>query len=51
MNAELRRRLAFWAIGCLIAAITRNERYHKTWAVVFPGGQIIYMALNLLHLG
>jgi len=43
--------ITFWAIGCLVAAITRNERYHKTCAIVFPSVQIVYMAVNLLHLG
>ena len=43
--------IAFWAISCLVAAITRNERYHKTCAIVFPSVQIVYMAVNLLHLG
>jgi hypothetical protein len=43
--------IAFWTIGCLVAAISRNELYHKTWAVVLPSGQVIYMAINLLRLG
>jgi len=43
--------IAFWTIGCLVAATSRNELYHKTWAVVLPSGQVIYMAINLLRLG
>jgi hypothetical protein len=43
--------LGLWTVGCLIAATTRNERYHKTWAVLLPVGQITYTTINLLHLG
>lgn len=43
--------IGFSTIGCLVAALSRNERYHKTWAIIFPSGQMIYMAVNLLHLG
>ena len=40
-----------YLLGFTTAAITRNERYHKTCAIVFPSVQIVYMAVNLLHLG
>lgn len=43
--------IAFWTIGCLIAAISSNERWHKVWAVAFPSVQAIFTAINLLHLG
>jgi hypothetical protein len=43
--------IAFWAIGCLIAALSSNEGYHKTWAMLFPSIQAIFTAINLLHLG
>lgn len=43
--------IAFCTLGFLVAAITGNERYHKTWTIVFPSGQAIFMAINLLHLG
>ena len=43
--------IAFWTIGCAIAAIWDNERYHKIWAVVVPSVQVIYTIIVLLHLG
>ena len=43
--------LTFWAAGMLVAAITRNETYHKVWAILFPSVQAIYTAIILLHLG
>ena len=43
--------IAFWTIALFAAGITRNERYHKICAIAFPGGQVVYMAINLLHLG
>ena len=42
--------IGFWAIGCLIAALTSNERFHKSWAVAFISGQVIFTIINLLHL-
>jgi hypothetical protein len=43
--------IAFWTVGCMTAAIWRNERYHKIWAVLFPGVQVTYTIILLLHLG
>jgi hypothetical protein len=43
--------IAFWTIGCAIAAIWDNERYHKIWAVLVPSVQVIYTIIALLHLG
>ena len=43
--------IAFWTIGCAIAAISANERYHKIWAVLYPSAQAIYTIIVLLHLG
>jgi hypothetical protein len=42
--------IAFWTIGCAIAAICDNERYHKIWAILFPSVQVIYTLILLLHL-
>jgi hypothetical protein len=42
---------SFWTIGCLIAAITGSERYHKIWAIFFPSVQAIFTTIALLHLG
>lgn len=43
--------IGFQAIGCLVAAITRNERYHKTWSVLFPSVEALFTTIAQLHLG
>ncbi len=40
-----------WGVGCLIAGITRSERYHSIWALLFPAILITYTALVLVKLG
>lgn len=43
--------IALWTIGNLLAGMTRNERYHAAWAVIFPISQIGYATIALLLLG
>ncbi len=43
--------IGVWAGGALIAAFTRNERYHAVWAIAFPVEFVSYTAINLLKLG
>ena len=43
--------IGIWAIGSLTAGITRNERYHATWAIFFPAMMIFYTTRALLTLG
>lgn len=43
--------IAFWAIASFVAAFTKNEKYHATWAILFPTTQIAYTTLALLNLG
>jgi hypothetical protein len=43
--------ITIWAIGSFTAGITRNERYHATWALFFPAMMAFYTARALLHLG
>lgn len=40
-----------WAIGCLIAGITRSEKYHIVWSILFPVVLILYTTFVLLQLG
>jgi len=43
--------IGFWCFGCIAAAITRNPRFHATWAIAFPAGVIGYTIQVLLQLG
>ena len=43
--------VASWAIGSLIAGITRNERYHAFWAILFPLSMLLFTFVNMLTLG
>lgn len=40
---------ATWVIGCRIAGLTRNERYHSAWAIVYPIAMASWMYLALLR--
>jgi hypothetical protein len=43
--------IALWTIGCLIAGISKNERFHAVWVILFPVSQISYTTIQLLKLG
>jgi len=43
--------IAFWTLGCLIGGISKNERYHALWVILFPLSQISYTTIQLLKLG
>lgn len=43
--------IAIWGLGSFIAGMTRNERYHATWAILFPVVMICYTTRVLLQLG
>jgi hypothetical protein len=43
--------IGVWAGGCIIAAITRNERYHAFWAIAFPVVFVFFTTINMLKLG
>ena len=43
--------IAFWTIGCVIAGISKNERFHAVWAILFPVSQISYTTIQNLKLG
>ena len=43
--------VASWAIGSLVAGITRNERYHAFWAILFPLSMLLFTVVNMLKLG
>ncbi len=43
--------ITVWALGSVVAGLTRNEKYHAVWAIVFPLVLIFYTALVLLPLG
>jgi len=32
--------IALWTVGCLIAGISKNERFHAVWVILFPVSQI-----------
>jgi hypothetical protein len=43
--------IAFWGLGCVVAAITPNPRYHAIWAIAFPAAVIGYTMAVLARLG
>lgn len=43
--------IGLWFLGCVIAGLTRNEKYHAIWAIIFPIELIGYTALKLADLG
>jgi hypothetical protein len=43
--------IALWGLGCLVAGITKNEKFHSTWAIAFPAIIIFYTWRVLLKLG
>jgi hypothetical protein len=43
--------MTVWCVGSIVAGITRNERYHAFWAVLFLLYQIFYTTMVLLKLG
>jgi hypothetical protein len=43
--------MAAWCGLSVVAAITKNERYHAFWAIFFPLYQIFYTTMVLLKLG
>lgn len=43
--------LTIWTIGCVIAGITANERYHRIWSIFFPVHVIFFTTMVLLKLG
>lgn len=43
--------IAMWGFGCLIAGLTKNEKYHAAWAIAFPTLIIFYTSRVLLTLG
>ena len=43
--------IILWTVGNFAAGLTKNERYHAIWAIVFPLSQITYIILQLLRLG
>ena len=40
-----------WCLGCVVAGITKNERYHGFLVIFFPLYQIFYTTIVLLKLG
>jgi len=43
--------IALWTFGSLAAGISKNERLHAVWAIVFPVWQLFYITIELLKLG
>ncbi|HJT80399.1 MAG TPA: hypothetical protein VJ719_04300 [Chthoniobacterales bacterium] len=43
--------IVLWTLGNFAAGLTKNERYHKIWVVLFPVSQIAYVTVQLLSLG
>lgn len=43
--------IVIWAAGCVVAAITANERYHAFWAIAFPIVFVGFTTINMLRLG
>lgn len=43
--------IAMWGFGCLIAGLTKNEKFHAAWAIAFPTLIIFYTSRVLLTLG
>ena len=43
--------IGIWGFGCLIAGITRNEKYHAAWSITFPCALILYTTIALMKLG
>ncbi len=43
--------IALWTFGSLIAALTRSEKYHAIWAIVFPVSEVGFAAASVLLLG
>ena len=43
--------IALWTVGNITAGLTKNERYHAAWTILFPVSQIAYVIPHLLSLG
>jgi hypothetical protein len=43
--------IAIWGFGCLATDLTKNEKFHAIWALVFPAAVIFYTSKVLFKLG
>jgi hypothetical protein len=43
--------IVLWTFGNFAAGLTKSERFHAVWAVLFPLSQISYTTFQLLRLG
>lgn len=43
--------IALWTLGAVVAATTRNERYHQIWSILFLVSTLSYTTVVLVNLG